>query len=79
MEFEELKKRTAGGGYEGELMRKYEESLRQVESFMRENEVLKDNLAKLRIEYQQTLSAKAQEMDELQRRLRESAAQSARG
>lgn len=61
------------------MVRKYEESLRQVESFMRENEVLKENLGKLRSEYQQTLSIKSQEIDELQRRLRESSAQSARG
>lgn len=61
-------------------MRKYEESLRQVESYMRENEGLKDSLMKFRQEYQQVVNSKNLEIDDLQRRLREATtAQSGRG
>ena len=75
-----MKKKLATGGYEAELVRKYEESLRQVESYMRENEGLKDSLMKFRQEYQQVVNSKNLEIDDLQRRLREaSAAQSGRG
>ena len=38
--------------------RKYEESLRQVEVLLQENEGLRGREGKLRIEWQQTMSAK---------------------
>lgn len=75
-----MKKKFATGGYDAELVRKYEESLRQVESYMRENEGLKDSLMKFRQEYQQVVNSKNLEIDDLQRRLRDaSTMQSGRG
>lgn len=49
-------------------MRKYEDSLKQIEILIHENELLKSNLSKVR-DYQQMINSKNLEVEELQRRL----------
>lgn len=50
------------------MMRKYEDSLKQIEILIHENELLKSNLSKVR-DYQQMINSKNLEVEELQRRL----------
>ncbi len=76
-----MKKKTNSVGQDNDLVRKYEESLRQIEIYIRENDTLKESISKLRTEYQQNLSSRSYELEELQRKLRDasSQSQSARG
>jgi len=49
----------AGGSYEGELVKKYEDSLRQIELLMKENDYLKNNSNQNKLwEYQQIINSK---------------------
>ena len=66
-----MRKRLATSGNEDELLRRYEDSLHQIEIVMNENEELKQTFMRMRSEYEQAVAAKNAQIDDLQRRLKE--------
>jgi hypothetical protein len=61
-EYEELRTHMATGGSQEELVRRYEESLRQIDYLMHENEEVKDTLIRMRDEHLKEIANKNAEI-----------------
>jgi hypothetical protein len=66
-----LRKRLATTGNEEELLRRYEDSLHQIEIVMNENEELKQTFMRMRSEYEQAVASKNTQIEDLQRKLKQ--------